>query len=53
MENRDSAVGMATGYGLDGQGVAVRVIAVAILFAISTPSRPFRGPILPPIRKVL
>jgi hypothetical protein len=25
MENRDSAVGIATGYGLDVQGVGVRV----------------------------
>jgi hypothetical protein len=53
MENRDSAVGMATDCGLDSQGVGVQVMAVAILFAISTSSRPFVGPTRPPIRKVL
>jgi hypothetical protein len=31
-KSRDSAVGMATGYGLDDQGVGVRVLMAARIF---------------------
>jgi hypothetical protein len=34
MKNRDSAVGIATGYGLDGRGVGVRVPVGAWFFPL-------------------
>jgi hypothetical protein len=42
--SRDSAVGIATGYGLDGRGVGIRVPVGARIF--SSPRRPdgFWGP---------
>jgi hypothetical protein len=39
-ESQDSAVGVATGYGLDDQGVGVRVPVVARIF--TSPCRPDR-----------
>jgi hypothetical protein len=45
--SRDSSVGIATGYGLDGRRVGVRVPVGARIF--STSSRPVLGPIQPPI----
>jgi hypothetical protein len=39
-ESRDSAVGIATGYGLDDQRVGVRVLVGARIFA--SPCRPDR-----------
>jgi hypothetical protein len=40
MESRDSAVGIATAYALDEEGVRVRVPVGQIIF--SSPSRPYR-----------
>jgi hypothetical protein len=48
--SRDSAVGIATGYGLDGRGVGVRVPVGSRFF--STSSRPVLGPTQPPIQWV-
>jgi hypothetical protein len=39
-DNRDSAVGIATGYGLDDRGVGVRVLVGSSIF--TSPSRPER-----------
>jgi hypothetical protein len=44
----DSAVGIATGYGLDDQGVGVRVPVGLRIF--STSSRPAMRPTQPPIQ---
>jgi hypothetical protein len=40
MRSRDSAVGIATGYGLDDRGVGVRVLVRSRIF--SSPRRPDR-----------
>jgi hypothetical protein len=48
--NRDSSVGIATGYGLDDRGVGVRVAVGSRIF--STSSRPALGSIQPPIPRV-
>jgi hypothetical protein len=48
--SRDSAVGIATGYGLDDRGVGVRVPVGSRIF--STSSRPAVGPTQPPIEWV-
>jgi hypothetical protein len=52
MENQDSSVGIATGYGLDGRGAEVRVPVGARIFLHSTSSRPALGPTQPPIQWV-
>jgi hypothetical protein len=46
--SRDSAVGIATGYGVDDRGVGVRVPVGSIIF--STSSRPALGLIQAPIQ---
>jgi hypothetical protein len=43
--------GIATGYGLGGRGVGVRV-PVGVVFLCSTSSRPVLGPTQPPIQLV-
>jgi hypothetical protein len=48
--SRDSSVGIATGYGLDGRGVGVRVTVGSRIF--STSSRPALRPTQPPIQWV-
>jgi hypothetical protein len=48
--SRDSVVGIATGYGLDDQGVGVRVPVGSRIF--STSSRPALGPSHPPVQWV-
>jgi hypothetical protein len=45
--SRDSAVGIATGYGLGGRGDEVRVPVGARIFSMSF--RPLLGPTQPPI----
>jgi hypothetical protein len=50
-ESRDSAVGIANGYGLDDRGVRVRVPVGSRIFSIS--SRPALGSTQPPIQRVL
>jgi hypothetical protein len=45
-------VGIATGYGLDGRGVGVRVPVGARFFLLCTSSRPVLGPTQPPIQWV-
>jgi hypothetical protein len=40
LRSRDSVVGIATGYGLDGRGVRVRVPVGSTIFLFSTSSRP-------------
>jgi hypothetical protein len=52
-ENRDSTVGIATGYGVDDRGVGVRVPDRVKNFQFSTSSRPTPGPTQPPIQWVL
>jgi hypothetical protein len=47
---RNSAIGIATGYGLDERGTRVRVPVGSRI--ISTPSRPAPGPVQPPIECV-
>jgi hypothetical protein len=47
---RDGVVGIATGYGLDNGGVAVRVPVELVIFY--TLSRPVLGPTQPPIQWV-
>jgi hypothetical protein len=47
---RDSAIGIAPGYGLDDQGVGVRVPVESRLFSMS--SRQALGPTQPPIQWV-
>jgi hypothetical protein len=51
--NRDSSVGIATGYGFNGRGVEVQVAVGSRIF--SSPRRPDRlwGPTQPPIQWVL
>jgi hypothetical protein len=49
--SRDSAVGIATGYGLDDRGVGVRVL-LGQDFHFSMASRPALGPTQPPIQWV-
>jgi hypothetical protein len=49
--SRDSAVSIATGYGLDGRGVRIRFPVGSRIF--STASRPALGPTHPPIQWVL
>jgi hypothetical protein len=48
-ESRDSAVGIATGYGMDDQGVGVRV-PLRSSFPFSMSSKLAVGPIQPPIQ---
>jgi hypothetical protein len=47
LRSRDSAVGIATGYGLDDRNVGVRVPVGSRIF--STSSRPALGPTQPPL----
>jgi hypothetical protein len=42
--SRDSTVGIASGYGLDGRGVGVRVLVVARFFSSSRRPNWFWGP---------
>jgi hypothetical protein len=49
--SRDSSIGIATGYGLDGRGIWVRV-PVGTRFPLFTSSRPVLGPIHPRIQWV-
>jgi hypothetical protein len=51
-KSQDSAVGIATGYGLDDQGVRVRVPRGGKNFHFSLSSRPALGPTQPPIQWV-
>jgi hypothetical protein len=51
--SRDSAVGIVTGYGLDGRGVRVQVPTGAKFFLFSTSSKSVLGPTWPPIQWVL
>jgi hypothetical protein len=46
----DSAVGIVTGYGLDGRGVGVRVPVGGKIFPLSTSSRQALGPTQSPIQ---
>jgi hypothetical protein len=50
VKSRESAVGIATAYGLDDRGVAVRVPVRSRIFSAS--SRPALGPTQPPIQWV-
>jgi hypothetical protein len=50
--SRDSAVGIATGYGLDDRRVGVPVLVEAKNFHFSTSSRPVLGLTQPPIQWV-
>jgi hypothetical protein len=43
-ESRDSAVGIATGYGLDNQGVGVRVLVGARIYTFPCHPDPLWGP---------
>jgi hypothetical protein len=52
IENGDSAVGIATGYGLDGRGIGVRV-PVAAKYFLSASSTTVLGPTQPPVQWVL
>jgi hypothetical protein len=49
---RDSAVGIATRYGVDNRGVGVRVPVGSNIFLFSTSSRPVPGPTQPHIQWV-
>jgi hypothetical protein len=51
VKSRDSVVVTATGYGLEGRGVGVRVPLGVNIFSAS--SGPALGPIQPPIQWVL
>jgi hypothetical protein len=51
MRSRDSSVGIATGFGLDGQGVGGRVPGRGKIFLLSTSSRPVLGPTQPLIQR--
>jgi hypothetical protein len=51
-ERRDSAVGIATGYGMDDQGVGVGVPVGPRIFHFSTSFRPPLGPTQPTIQWV-
>jgi hypothetical protein len=51
LRSRDSAVGIATGYGLADRGVGFRVSVGSRIF--STSSRPVFGPTQPPIQWAL
>jgi hypothetical protein len=44
VRDQDNAVGIATGYGLDGQGVGVRVLVGARFFSSPLHSDQFWGP---------
>jgi hypothetical protein len=46
--SRDSAVGIATGYGLDGLRVRVRILVKVRFFFLSTSLRRVLGPTHPP-----
>jgi hypothetical protein len=48
----DSAVGIATGYALDGRGVGVRVPVEARFFSTPRPPNRFWGPPNPPVQWV-
>jgi hypothetical protein len=48
LRSRDSSVGIATDYGLDGQGIGVRFPAGVRAFLFSTASRPSLRLIQPP-----
>jgi hypothetical protein len=48
--SQDSVVGIVTGYGLDDQGIGVRVLAGSRIFSIS---RPALGSTEPPIQLLL
>jgi hypothetical protein len=50
--SRDSSVGIATGYGLDDQGVGVELPGGGKNFHFSTSSRPALGSTQPPIQWV-
>jgi hypothetical protein len=50
--SRDSSVGIATVYGLDGRGIGVRVPIRAVFYVTSSSSRPVLGPTQPPIQWV-
>jgi hypothetical protein len=50
MGSRDDAVGVATGYGMDGRGVGVRVPVGDKISLLSMLFRRVLGPIQPPIR---
>jgi hypothetical protein len=52
MGSQDSLAGTATGYGLDGRGIGVRVDVGAKIFLVSTSCRPVLGPTKPPIKWV-
>jgi hypothetical protein len=49
-ESPDSAVGIATGYGLDDRGVGVRSPGRVKVYAFTTAPRPNLGPTQPPIQ---
>jgi hypothetical protein len=51
--SRDSAVGIATGHGLDDRGVGVLSPGRGKNFLFSRSSRPALGPTQPPIQRVL
>jgi hypothetical protein len=51
-KSRDSSVGKATGYGLDGRGVGSSSLGRGKIFLLSTSSRPVVGPIHPTIQWV-
>jgi hypothetical protein len=48
VQSRDSSVGIATDYGMDGGGVGVQIPAGARIFSF-TLCRPAQGPIQPPM----
>jgi hypothetical protein len=50
MRSRDSAVGIVTGYGLDDQGVGVRVPVESSIFCSPRRPEPVLGPTQPPIQ---
>jgi hypothetical protein len=52
LKSRDSSVGIATSYGLDGRGIGVRVPVVVGIFLFSISSRPALGFTQPPIQWV-
>jgi hypothetical protein len=52
MQNRDSSVGIALGYGLDDQGSRVRFPAGALIFLFTNASRTALGPTQAPIQWV-
>jgi hypothetical protein len=48
--SQDSAVGIATGYGLDDRRVGVRIPVVAKIFLLSMSARPVLGSTQPPVQ---